>query len=110
MVTIEKQELKRSYDLEFLPQKNKRIICLMWELLEPQSKLQMQNTDRTIVFFDRLEFDSQWNLFLTRASVSGTTKRESRGPEDNWAPPRRIQLTMKKQLKQRDYWLSNLRR
>jgi len=51
VMKIEKQELKRSYDLEFLPQENTRRIRLMWELLEPQSKLQMQNIDRTIVFF-----------------------------------------------------------
>ena len=75
----------------------------MWELLEPQSKLQLENTDRPIVFLDRLEFDPQRNLLLTRASTSETTKRESRGPEDNWASLLHIQLTMKKQLKQRDY-------
>ena len=54
-VKIEKQDPKlpwsRSYDPDFLVQDNARIIRLVWEYLEPQTKLEQQNIDRTVVFF-----------------------------------------------------------
>ena len=54
-VKIEQQDPKlpwsRSYDPDFLVQDNARIIRLVWEYLEPQTKLEQQNIDRTVVFF-----------------------------------------------------------
>ncbi len=41
----------RSYDPDFLIQDNARIIRLVWEYLEPQTKLEQEDIDRTVVFF-----------------------------------------------------------